>query len=366
MLQICNLSEKIARFKPAIESTLNRVLNSGWVILGPEVKTFEESFAAYLGTEYCVSLANGTDAIELGLKALGILSNDKVATVANAGMYTSTALLAIGAKPHFMDVDFQTRCATLNEVAKAIEQGVKAIVITHLYGLITPEIEQISALCRKNNIPLLEDCAQAAGAMLNNKAAGSFGDIASFSFYPTKNLGALGDGGAVVTSNPNYAEKVRLLRQYGWTSKYQVGLANARNSRLDEMQAALLSLFLTTLNDDNQRRRQIADRYSKEIKHPNIRMPQSIIGTNYIAHLFVIETAQRAELKAYLQQAGIASDIHYPIPDYKQPVFNNQFSDVYLANTEALAEQILTLPCYPELKNEQIDHIINSINSWSL
>lgn len=363
MQQINNLSAKITKHQTQIKASIDRVIASGWLVLGPEVKQFEESFAAYLGACHCVSLANGTDAIELALKSMGVGPGDRVATVANAGMYTTTAILAIGAEPYFMDVDIDTRGATLAEVTRAVEAGIKAVVVTHLYGLAIPEIAQIAQYCTQKGVPLLEDCAQAHGSQVNGKRVGTFGDAASFSFYPTKNLGALGDGGAVVTCNPELAEKVGLLRQYGWTSKYRVEVAGARNSRLDEMQAAILSEFLPHLDEANARRREIAARYSTLIRHPNVALPQEG-GTDYVAHLYVIRSQQRDALREHLRKLKIASDVHYPIPDYRQPVFGERFAEIHLQTTERLANEILTLPCYPEMNDEEVNYIIAAANGW--
>jgi aminotransferase EvaB len=361
--QINDLLSKLTKYETQIRHSIDRVIASGWLVLGPEVKNFEKSFAAYIGVNHCVSLANGTDAIELSLRAMGVNPGDIVATVANAGMYTTTAILTIGAEPFFMDVDAETKGATLKEVIRAVESGVKIVVVTHLFGLAIPEIEQIAKYCAKNNIPLLEDCAQAHGARVNGRCVGTFGDAASFSFYPTKNLGALGDGGAVTTQKTSLAEKVILLRQYGWTEKYKVELLGAKNSRLDELQAAILSELLPFLDQTNQRRRDIAKRYSELIRHPNITVP-NINGDDYVAHLYVIRCNQRKSLQEHLLNLAIASDVHYPIPDHQQPVFDGKFTNIHLPNTESLVNEILTLPCYPELSNQQVDLIINAVNGW--
>ncbi len=267
--QINDLSAKINTYQTQIRTSIDRVLARGWLVLGPEVEQFERAFAAYLGIGYCMGLANGTDAIELALKAIGISPGDRVATVANAGMYTTTAVLTIGAEPHFMDVDLDTRVVTLDEVRKAIQAGVKAVVVTHLYGLAIPEMTAIADYCAQKNIFLIEDCAQAHGAQIDGRYVGTFGVASSFSFYPTKNLGALGDGGAVVTHHPQLAEKLRQLRQYGWIKKYSVEMAGARNSRLDEIQAAVLLGLLPHLDEANNRRREIAARYSTSIHCSN-------------------------------------------------------------------------------------------------
>lgn len=365
MLQLNNIRAKIANHRNQIDRAITRVIDSGWVILGSEVQEFERKFAAFLQASYCIGVANGTDAIELALRAMDIAPGDFVATVANAGMYTTTALLAIGAQPYFMDVDLETKCASLVEVKRAIDAGVKAVVITHLYGYATPEIALIVEYCNAKGVRLLEDCAQAHGARINKQCVGTFGDAASFSFYPTKNLGALGDGGAIVTNNEEIAEKIRLLRTYGWSDKYNVVLNGARNSRLDEIQAAVLSELLTSLDAMNTKRREIANRYSESIIHPHIEVPRSE-GECYVAHLYVIRTSRRGKLMSYLKQHKIASDIHFPIPDYKQPIFKNAFSGTHLTATEILAGEVLTLPCYPELSDDEVNFIITVINDWPL
>ncbi|EZP54001.1 DegT/DnrJ/EryC1/StrS family aminotransferase [Delftia sp. RIT313] len=364
-MQINNLSEKINAYEAKIKAATSRVIDSGWLVLGPEVKRFENLFAEYLGAQYCVSLANGTDAIELSLRALGVESGDIVATVANAGMYTTTALLAIGAIPFFIDVDLTTRNTTLKEVQRALDAGVKAVVVTHLYGRATPEIKEIAQQCALHGVPLLEDCAQSHGASIGDQRTGTFGDASSFSFYPTKNLGALGDGGAVVTNRNDIAEKVARLRQYGWSSKYCVEYGGARNSRLDEIQAAILAVFLPDLDAANERRRHIAKRYSLEIKHTEITLPP-IGSADYVAHLYVIQSSKRNLLQAYLKGFGISSDIHYPIPDYRQPLFKDKFAEIGLKNTERLCSEILTLPCYPEMNDSLVDQVISAVNAWEI
>lgn len=363
MLQINNLSERINKHKSGISDAVTRVINSGWLVLGPEVKRFEKDFAEYIEARHCVTLANGTDAIELALKAMGVTEGDTVATVANAGMYTTTALLAIGAIPHFMDVDTLTHNVTLQEVEKALATGVKAVVVTHLYGLAVEQIEEIAARCSQQGVPLLEDCAQSHGARVNGRRVGSFGTAASFSFYPTKNLGALGDGGAVITNNDEIAQKILGLRQYGWSSKYKVELENARNSRLDEIQAAILLEFLPSLDACNALRRNIASVYGQKIKNADLTHTQ-INNEGYVAHLYVVRTARRESLRAHLKGEGVASDVHYPIPDYKQPVFKDKYKSLNLENTEQLSNEILTLPCYPEMTDAQVNQVVNAVNSW--
>lgn len=363
MQKINDLLPKIQQHEPAIRLAIDRVLARGWFVMGPELQSFEQKFASYLDATYCMGVANGTDAIELALRALGVKAGDRVATVANASMYTTTAILAIGAQPFFMDVAIETHNTTLTEVIAAISAGVKAVVVTHLYGLAVADIKEIAQYCAQKNIPLLEDCAQAHGAKIENQRVGTFGDAASFSFYPTKNLGALGDGGAIATQTATIAEKIKLLRQYGWTEKYKVGFAGARNSRLDELQAAILTEILPYLDEDNIKRRDIATQYSHHIHHPQVITPPPM-DREYVAHLYVIRSQQRDALRAHLQQCGILTDIHYPIPDHQQPILQTQFASTKLHNTEQLMHEILTIPCYPDMNDAAVQHVITSINSW--
>lgn len=361
---INNLWARINPYQTLIQNAVKDVIGSGWVVLGPMVDKFEKNFADYISVAHCVSVGNGTDAIELGLRALGVSQNDMVATAANAGMYSTTALFAIGAKPLYVDVDPQSKCVTHEEIEKAINAGANAVVVTHLYGLAVPEIQEIAALCKSRNVPLLEDCAQSHGARVAGQRVGTFGDAASFSFYPTKNLGALGDGGAVVTKDQGIAERVSRLRQYGWAAKYNVEIMGARNSRLDEVQAAILSVFLPDLDAANERRRSIATQYSKSICHPDIQVP-AVHGEEYVAHLYVVRAARRDALRAHLRSCDISTDVHYPIPDYRQPVFGNQYSDMSLPNTERLSAEILTLPCYPEMTDDQVCQVVSAVNRWN-
>lgn len=346
-----------------LSAAVSRVLQSGWFVLGPEVKAFEEEFAGYCGAAHCVSLANGTEALELALRALGIGPGKTVLTVANAGMYSSVAILAAGATPVYADVTPDTLLMDTAEAARLLDrQRVDAIIVTHLYGLLAG-IEEIVRLARERGIPVVEDCAQAHGASRQGKKAGAFGDIACFSFYPTKNLGALGDGGAIVTSRDDLADRVKQLRQYGWGGKYHVALAGGRNSRLDEMQAAILCAMLPLLDGWNARRREIAARYSTGIKRSGVTV-QKVHGTEYVAHLYVIRTAGRGRLKQHLTEAGIPSDVHYPVPDYAQAAYRHLFAGVHLPVTERACAETLTLPCFPEMSDAEADTIIARVNAW--
>jgi aminotransferase EvaB len=344
-----------------VRPAVTRVLDSGWYVLGTECSQFETEFAAYCGVSNCVSVANGTDAIELALRALGVGAGSSVATVANAGFYATAALNAIGARPVYLDVDDNHYLMSLHELeAVAVSTPLAAIIVTHLYGRLH-DMDRIKAIAVRSNIPVLEDCAQSHGARRAGRIAGSFGDAAAFSFYPTKNLGAMGDGGAVTTDRPDVADRARKLRQYGWGSKYRVELLGGRNSRLDELQAAVLRAKLPMLDVWNARRRKIARTYSEQLKASRVRCPDPS-GEDYVAHLYVVRSTERELIRSELQRAGIATEIHYPIPDPRQPCWKQEEIGNPLPITEKIAEELFSLPCYPELTDDEVHRIIEVLS----
>jgi dTDP-4-amino-4,6-dideoxygalactose transaminase len=343
-------------------SASRRVIERGWYVLGSEGADFEKAFAEYCGVPHAVGVANGTDAIELALRAVGVRAGQKVATVANAGYYASTSIRAIGAHPVYVDVSRDTYLMSTGSLRHQLERNaVQAVIATHLYGRLA-DIETIVAICGPLGIPVIEDCAQAHGASRIGKAAGGFGAAGCFSFYPTKNLGALGDGGAITTTDAAVADSLRQLRQYGWDRKYRVSRAGGRNSRLDEMQAALLLAKLPHLDRWNEMRRQIARRYSAEIRNSRVRCPKEF-GADHVAHLFVVRCEDRDGFQLHLEAHGVSSDIHYPIPDHLQPAYANPEAGG-LSETERLATEIITLPCFAEMTEEEIGAVISAVNSW--
>jgi len=345
-----------------LANSARRIIERGWYILGSEGAEFESAFASYCGVPHAVGMANGTDAIELALRAVGIGEGHSVATVANAGFYASTSVRAIGAQPVYVDVVPETYSMSIESLRRELARNsVHAVIATHLYGRLA-DIETITAICRPLGIPVIEDCAQAHGATRNGRAAGSFGIAGCFSFYPTKNLGALGDGGAVTTSDAAIAERLRELRQYGWDKKYQVSRAGGRNSRLDELQAAFLLAKLPHLDRWNEARREIARRYSEEIRNPRVKFPRDF-GADNVAHLFVVRCEDRDGFRQHLEAHGIASDIHYPIPDHQQPAHADP-NVAGLQETELLTREIVTIPCFGEMEEEEISRVIDAVNGW--
>lgn len=365
LLPVNSLARHFAPLHEALAAAAREVVESGYYVLGPGVAAFEAQFAAYCGVDHCIGVANGTDALEIALKACGVGPGARVAVVANAAMYGTTAVLACGATPVFVDIDPATHCMDPAALQRVLDADAKphAVIVTHLYGRLAA-IEAIAAACTAAGVALVEDCAQAHGARLGDgRKAGSFGDVACFSFYPTKNLGALGDGGAVVARDAGIAARARQLRQYGWTSKYTNGLAGGRNSRLDELQARLLSLMLPHLDGWNAARRAIADRYATGIRNPRIE-PAPPSGEDGVAHLYVVRSPDRAALQAHLAAAGIQTDVHYPTPDHRQPCHAGAYDDVRLPVTEAHAEQVLTLPCFPEMDDAEVAAVIDACNRF--
>lgn len=345
-----------------LAGALQRVLESNSFVMGKEVAKFEEEFASYTGVSHCVSVANGTDALELALRAVDLLPGQQVACVANAGFYSATAIHLAGGVPLYVDVDEQSLTIAPEALERALAEKPAAVIATHLYGQLAP-IERLADMCRDAGVPLIEDCAQSHGASRNGRRAGSFADLACFSFYPTKNLGALGDGGAVITSDAGLAARLKGLRQYGWSKKYEVSMLGGCNSRLDEMQAAVLREKLPLLERDNARRRAIAARYNEAFVRLPLRLPASV-GLDFVAHLYVVRTAEREALRAYLAQCGVATDVHYPIADIRQPAVAARYPALSLPVSEAACATAMSLPCFPGMPQEDVEEVVRSVVSF--
>ncbi|MBX3332606.1 MAG: DegT/DnrJ/EryC1/StrS family aminotransferase [Nitrospira sp.] len=345
-------------------SAMDRVLGGGQYILGPEVHSFEQEWAGYLGVSHCVGVANGTDALALALKATGVQAGDEVITVSHTAVATIVAIEAIGAIPVFVDIDPTTRCMDPGLLKAAITSRTRAIVPVHMYGQPAP-MNNILSLARRFHCWVVEDCAQAHGAAIGEKKVGSFGDAAAFSFYPTKNLGAIGDAGAVVCQSPVIESRLRALRQYGWRDRY-VSEDVGTNSRLDELQAAILRVKLRHLDQRNRTRRAIAERYRGALASTGAVPPPTIPGTTHAMHLFVLESEQRERLATYLSEVNIATARHYPVPVHRQPAYVGRITGAdRLPVTEALYQRILTIPCHPELTDEQVQRVCDRLQTWS-
>jgi dTDP-3-amino-2,3,6-trideoxy-4-keto-D-glucose/dTDP-3-amino-3,4,6-trideoxy-alpha-D-glucose/dTDP-2,6-dideoxy-D-kanosamine transaminase len=359
-LLINDLARHNAPLLPEIESAIQAVLRSGWYILGAQVARFEESFAAFCGVAHSVGVGNGTDALELGLRALGIGPGDEVVTVANAGGYGTTAIRCTGAYPVYVDIHPQSMLMNADDLRNRITSRTRAIIATHLYGRMV-DMPALKALADAAGIPVIEDSAQAHGARLQGKAAGSWGQLGCFSFYPTKNLGALGDGGAITTNDAALAERLRALRQYGWTPKYQCATEHGRNSRLDEIQAAILSVKLKYLDSWNCRRRTIGALYSELLAGADVRVPPPPDESD-AAHLFVVRAPERDRIRTALAGQGIGAEVHYPIPDHRQMCDTNApWSACDLPVTETCCREVLTLPCFPEMRDEEVAWVAEAV-----
>jgi len=346
-----------------IRSAIDRVLASGQYILGPEVEVFENEFAAYQEGGYTVGVANGTEAIELALRALGVEAGDFVATVANTVTATVSAIEQIGARPIFVEIDPVTLTmspVSLN-VVLARMPAIKVIVPVHLYGH-PADIPAIIGVAARTNAKVVEDCAQAHGAEIGGRKVGTFGDAAAFSFYPTKNLGALGDGGAVFTRDAALAGTVRQLRQYGWRERYVAEIPGGRNSRLDELQAAILRVKLKYLDAENATRRELAAHYLARLKGTPLRLPHVGPGQTHVFHQFTVRTPQRDALRAYLLEREISCSVLYPVPVHRQPAFAT--GSYTLPETDRACAEVLCLPCHPAVTTADVDRVSDEILRW--
>jgi dTDP-4-amino-4,6-dideoxygalactose transaminase len=347
-----------------IQAAITRVLEGGSYILGAEVESFERDFAGYCGVEHAVGVGSGTDALILALKALGIERGDEVITVSHTAVATVAAVLACGAIPVLVDVDPASYSIDPARIEEAITPRSKAIIAVHLYGG-PADMDAITAMGRRRGLRIVEDCAQAVGARNRRRRVGSLGDIACFSFYPTKNLGAIGDGGMVITGNADFASRVRRLRQYGWDETretHEIGV----NSRLDSLQAAVLSAKLPDLDADNMRRAAIARRYGAALADLPLTLPAVRADDSHVFHLYVVRCDERTPLMAHLTADRIGCAVHYPLPVHRQDGYAEKviLPKSGLPVTERFAGQILSLPIYPELSDAEVDRVVASIRRY--
>jgi dTDP-4-amino-4,6-dideoxygalactose transaminase len=358
MILCASPKDQYLSHKKEIKQAVINVLENGWYILGKEVKEFESEFAKYIGVKNGIGVGSGTEALHLALKALEIGPGDEVITVSHTAIATVVAIELAGATPVFVDVEPDYFTLDPQKLVNAITSNTKAIIPVHLYGQ-PADLDDIIFIAQKYGLKIIEDCAQAHGAKYFGKRVGSFGDVACFSFYPTKNLGAIGDGGLVVTNDAKLAEKCRHLREYGWTERY-VSKYSGWNTRLDEIQAAILRVKLKYLDNDNERRRNIAATYFESLSGLKIHLPLIRENVDHVYHQFVIRTKFRDELISFLKYKSINALIHYPVPVHLQADYV-KFSRSDLKVTEEIAKEIISLPIYPELPEESVKLVINSI-----
>jgi len=362
-IPVANPGAQFKAHEEKIRAAINEVLTSGWYILGPQVRAFEEEFAAFCGARHCIGVASGTDALVLALLATGVTPGDEVITVSHTAVATVAAIEEIGAVPVFADIHPVSRCLDPAALPALIGPRTKAIIPVHIFGQ-PADLPAIVKIARDHGLIVIEDCAQAHGAEIAGQRVGTFGDAATFSFYPTKNLGAIGDGGAVVTNSPELGERCRALREYGWQERYISSLRGI-NSRLDEIQAAILRVKLPHLAADNQRRRDIAAAYRQALEGTGVLPPAQLDGTLHAMHLFVLESEQRDALSTHLAAQGISSARHYPAPVHQQPAYAGRIRGAdSLPVTERLYRRLLSLPMFPELDDAAVARVCAGLKSW--
>ncbi len=363
MIPFLDLHKINAQYRPKIDAAIQRVLDSGWYIQGKENEAFCKDFAAYCGTHFALGVANGLDALTLIIRAYDFGLGDEILVPANTYIASILAITQNGCTPVLIEPDPKTFNIDIRLIEERINKKTKAILPVHLYGQAV-EMEPLIQLANAYNLKIIEDAAQAHGSIYAGKRVGNLGHAAGFSFYPGKNLGCLGDGGAITTNDEELYFKLKALANYGSQKKY-FNKYQGVNSRLDEMQAAVLSVKLRGLDADNALRRNIAKRYRNEITHPHIALPKAQDEMAHVWHLFVIQTNEREALQKYLGEHDIQSMIHYPLPPHKQEAYAS-WGNTELPITEKIHEQVLSLPISPVLTNDEVSTIINCINSWHI
>lgn len=359
-IDFVNLSRQYKRYKKEIDNSIQKVLDSGHFILGDEVQLFEKEFAQYCEAKYCVGVASGTDALFLSLKALDIKEGDEVITVPNSFIATSLCISHVGAIPVFVDIDPKTYNIDVAKIEEKINTKTKAIIPVHLFGQ-PADMDAIVALAKKYNLKIIEDSCQAHGARYKGKRVGNFGDISAFSFYPSKNLGAYGDGGAIITNNSELAEKIFSLRTYGGR-KRDYYLDQGFNSRLDTIQAAVLRVKLKYLDESNDARRKNTEIYNELLQGQDMITPSNIDHVQSATHLYVVRTKQRDKLVEYLSERGISTGIHYPVPIHLQPAYKDLgYSQGNCMVAETVAKEIISLPLCPEIHRQEIEYVVTNI-----
>lgn len=365
MVKFLDLQKINAQYGEELKEVANRVIDSGWYLIGKEIETFETNYANFCGTKYALGVANGLDALRLIFKAyikLGVMQKgDEVIVPANTYIASVLAISDNGLKPVFVEPNQQTYNLDSSKIEEAITNKTKAILTVHLYGQNSID-DKMLALCEQYNLKLVEDAAQSHGAKWKEKVTGSIGDAAGHSFYPGKNLGALGDAGAVTTNDAELADTIKALRNYGSHKKYE-NLYRGLNSRLDEIQAGFLNVKLKYIQKDIEGRRAVADYYLKHIKNPKIILPKVIENEGHVWHLFVIRTKKRDSLQQYLAESGVQTLIHYPIPPHKQEAYL-EFNRLSFPITEEIHKEVLSLPISPVSKQYEVEFVVKVINSY--
>ena len=361
MIPFLSLRDVNNRFRSEIDARINTILDKGWYLQGDENERFSRHFAAYCGTKGAVGVANGLDALNLIIKAYGFGSGDEIIVPANTFIATILAISENGCTPVLIEPDIDTYCIDPEKIEAAITSRTKAVMVVHLYGQVVP-MEKIWGLQKKYGFKIIEDAAQAHGALYNGRRTGNLGDVAAFSFYPGKNLGALGDAGGVVSNDLTLIEKIKALGNYGSDRKYH-HIYKGVNSRLDEIQAAVLDVKLKYLDADNARRREIAVYYRKNITNPRIRLPKVYDEMAHVWHLFVVRCDDRDGLARYLEENGIQTNIHYPTPPHLQGAYE-ELKDGSYPITETIHREVLSLPISPVMTEGEVKKVVEVVNEW--
>lgn len=369
-IKISDPKSVLVPYLPKVISAIEEVIRSGQYIGGDEVELFEREFSEYLEVDHSVGTGSGTDAIQLALRALGVKKGDKVATVSHTSVATVSAIEIVGGIPVLVDINSDTFTMNVESLRKTLEyhsfhlsEPIKAIIPVHIYGH-PANMPGIMELAKEFNTTVIEDCAQAHGAGINGRKCGTWGHVAAFSFYPTKNLGCLGDGGALITNDPEVAAKARLIKEYGWRERY-VSEIPGINTRLDSIQAAVLRVRLSYLDQENERRINIATRYSDALANSNHSVPIVKEGYYHVFHQYVLKTSEREALRNGLNQRGIGTNILYPVPIHMQPAYRGRLklTNNLLPVSERVCSEILGIPVYPSLTDEEVGYIIESLHT---
>lgn len=361
MIPFLNLKKVNERYVSEIKEKLINVLDSGWYILGQELEAFEKEFATYCGTKFCIGVGNGLDALKLIIRAYGFGEGDEVIVPSNTYIASILAISENGATPVLVEPDINTYNIDPLKVEEKITNKTKAIMVVHLYGQVC-EMDSILRIAKKYKLKVIEDCAQAHGAKYKGKRVGNLGDAAGFSFYPGKNLGALGDGGAITTNDEDLKEKLIALRNYGSHKKYE-NIYKGINSRLDEIQAAILRIKLKYLEDDNKKRRDIAQFYLNHITNSKLILPRVGVQDSHVWHLFVIRDKARDKFQVYMKENGIETMIHYPIPPHQQLAFS-EWNKLRLPLTEQLHSEVISLPISPVITFGEAKKVVEVVNNY--
>ena len=360
MIKFLDLHKINERYREAINLRIKDVLDCGWYLLGKQRETFENNFAKFCGVKHCIGCANGLDALNLIIKAYGF-NNDEIIVPANTYIATILAITENNCIPILVEPDINTYNINPDLIEEKITSKTKAIMVVHLYGQAV-QMNKIYEIAKKHNLKIIEDSAQAHGAIYNEKRTGNLGDASGFSFYPGKNLGCMGDGGCVTTNDDTLANKIRVIANYGSDRKYH-HIYKGVNSRLDEIQASILDVKLKYLEQDNERRREIAKIYRKNITNKNIILPNTYDETAHVWHIFAIRTQNRNKLQQYLENNNIQTNIHYPTPPHKQGAYK-EYNDMNLPITEKIHNEVISLPISPVMTDEEVFKVIEVINKY--